>query len=49
VAAGSTVTQPVPAGALALGRAQQVNKEGWVARKNAAKAEQAARAAARAD
>ena len=47
VAAGSTVTQAVPAGALALGRAQQVNKEGWVARKNAAKAEQAARAAAR--
>ena len=46
VAAGSTVTQAVPAGALALGRAQQVNKEGWVARKNAAKAEQAARAAA---
>jgi bifunctional UDP-N-acetylglucosamine pyrophosphorylase/glucosamine-1-phosphate N-acetyltransferase len=47
VAAGSTVTQPVPPGALALGRAPQVVKEGWVARKQAAKAA-AARAAARA-
>jgi len=46
VAAGSTVTQPVPPGALALGRAQQVNKEGWVAKRNAARAA-AARAAAR--
>jgi bifunctional UDP-N-acetylglucosamine pyrophosphorylase/glucosamine-1-phosphate N-acetyltransferase len=46
VAAGSTVTQPVPPGALALGRAQQVNKEGWVARRNAARAA-AARAATR--
>ncbi len=32
VAAGSTLTGDVPPGALALGRAQQVNKEGWVAR-----------------
>jgi bifunctional UDP-N-acetylglucosamine pyrophosphorylase / glucosamine-1-phosphate N-acetyltransferase len=29
VAAGSVVTHPVPADALALGRARQVNKEGW--------------------
>ena len=33
VAAGSTVTRDVPAGALALGRAQQVDKPGWAARK----------------
>jgi bifunctional UDP-N-acetylglucosamine pyrophosphorylase/glucosamine-1-phosphate N-acetyltransferase len=31
VAAGSTITEDVPAGALALGRARQTNKEGWVA------------------
>jgi bifunctional UDP-N-acetylglucosamine pyrophosphorylase / glucosamine-1-phosphate N-acetyltransferase len=30
VAAGSTITQDVPAGALGIGRAQQVVKEGWV-------------------
>ncbi len=30
VAAGSTITEDVPAGSLALGRARQVNKEGWV-------------------
>ena len=35
VAAGSTVTEDVPPGALALGRSEQVNKEGW-ARKRAA-------------
>jgi bifunctional UDP-N-acetylglucosamine pyrophosphorylase/glucosamine-1-phosphate N-acetyltransferase len=35
VAAGSTLTESVPAGALALGRARQVNKNGW-ARKQAA-------------
>jgi len=29
VAAGSCITQPVPNDALALGRARQVNKEGW--------------------
>ncbi len=34
VAAGSTLTENVPAGALALGRARQVNKRGW-ARKRA--------------
>ena len=30
VAAGSTITEDVPAGALGIGRAQQVVKEGWV-------------------
>jgi bifunctional UDP-N-acetylglucosamine pyrophosphorylase / glucosamine-1-phosphate N-acetyltransferase len=29
VAAGSTITEDVPAGALALGRARQTTKEGW--------------------
>ncbi len=38
VAAGSTITKAVPPGALAFGRAQQVNKEGWVARRDAARA-----------
>jgi len=33
IAAGSTLTESVPPGALALGRARQVNKEGWVARR----------------
>jgi bifunctional UDP-N-acetylglucosamine pyrophosphorylase/glucosamine-1-phosphate N-acetyltransferase len=33
VAAGSTVTDDVPAGALAIARGRQVNKEGWVERK----------------
>lgn len=32
VAAGSTITRDVPAGALGVGRARQVNVEGWVAR-----------------
>jgi bifunctional UDP-N-acetylglucosamine pyrophosphorylase / glucosamine-1-phosphate N-acetyltransferase len=30
IAAGSTITDDVPAGALAIGRGKQVNKEGWV-------------------
>lgn len=30
VAAGSTITEDVPPESLAIGRAQQVNKEGWV-------------------
>ena len=30
IAAGSVITDPVPAKALALGRARQVVKEGWV-------------------
>jgi bifunctional UDP-N-acetylglucosamine pyrophosphorylase/glucosamine-1-phosphate N-acetyltransferase len=33
VAAGTTVTQDVPPGALALSRVRQINLEGWVARK----------------
>ena len=36
VAAGSTVTRDVPGDALALGRARQVTKEGWAARRRAA-------------
>lgn len=31
IGAGSCITRPVPAGALAIARAQQVVKEGWVA------------------
>jgi bifunctional UDP-N-acetylglucosamine pyrophosphorylase / glucosamine-1-phosphate N-acetyltransferase len=41
VAAGSTLTESVPAGALALGRARQVTKEGWVAARDAARREAA--------
>jgi bifunctional UDP-N-acetylglucosamine pyrophosphorylase/glucosamine-1-phosphate N-acetyltransferase len=37
VAAGSTLTEDVPAGALALGRARQVNKNGWARARAAAK------------
>ncbi len=37
VAAGSSITQDVPAGALGIARGQQVNKEGWVARKKGKK------------
>ena len=33
VGAGSTITEDVPAGALAIGRGVQVNKEGWAARR----------------
>jgi bifunctional UDP-N-acetylglucosamine pyrophosphorylase/glucosamine-1-phosphate N-acetyltransferase len=33
VAAGSSITEDVPPGALAVARGKQVNKEGWVARK----------------
>ena len=36
VAAGSTITEDVPAGALAVGRGRQVNKEGWVAKRRGA-------------
>ncbi|HVB10080.1 MAG TPA: bifunctional UDP-N-acetylglucosamine diphosphorylase/glucosamine-1-phosphate N-acetyltransferase GlmU [Bacillota bacterium] len=35
VAAGSTVNQPVPAGALAIARERQSNKDGWAARRDA--------------
>jgi bifunctional UDP-N-acetylglucosamine pyrophosphorylase/glucosamine-1-phosphate N-acetyltransferase len=38
VAAGSTITEDVPAGALAVGRGRQVNKEGWVAKRKGAPA-----------
>lgn len=34
VAAGSTITEEVPEGALAIARERQVNKEGWVEKKN---------------
>lgn len=33
IAAGTTVTKKVPSGALAVGRAKQENKEGWVERR----------------
>jgi bifunctional UDP-N-acetylglucosamine pyrophosphorylase/glucosamine-1-phosphate N-acetyltransferase len=33
VAAGSSITEDVPAGALAIARGKQVNKAGWVSRK----------------
>jgi bifunctional UDP-N-acetylglucosamine pyrophosphorylase/glucosamine-1-phosphate N-acetyltransferase len=36
IAAGSTLTEDGPGGALALGRARQANKEGWVAGRKAA-------------
>ena len=32
-AAGSTITGEVPAGALAIARSRQTNKEGWAAKK----------------
>src|SRR5215471_17447668 len=38
IAAGSSITDNVPSGALALGRARQVTKPGWVAQKKLAKA-----------
>ena len=37
VAAGSTVTEDVPAGSLAISRGKQLNKEGWVEKKKAKK------------
>ena len=37
VAAGSTLTEDVPAGALALGRARQTTKEGWAEGRRQAK------------
>ena len=33
IGAGSVITDPVPADALALGRSRQVNKEGWAAKR----------------
>ncbi len=38
VGAGSCVTHPVPAGSLAIGRAHQITKQGWVAARRAARA-----------
>jgi bifunctional UDP-N-acetylglucosamine pyrophosphorylase/glucosamine-1-phosphate N-acetyltransferase len=38
IAAGSAVTADVPAGALAIGRARQENKDGWAAKRKEAKA-----------
>jgi bifunctional UDP-N-acetylglucosamine pyrophosphorylase/glucosamine-1-phosphate N-acetyltransferase len=38
IAAGSCITDEVPAGALALGRSRQVVKDGWAARKKAQRA-----------
>ncbi|MDQ3262463.1 MAG: bifunctional UDP-N-acetylglucosamine diphosphorylase/glucosamine-1-phosphate N-acetyltransferase GlmU [Myxococcota bacterium] len=43
VAAGTTVTQDVPSLSLALSRAPQTNKEGWVTKKRAREAEAAAK------
>lgn len=37
VGAGSVITEPVPPEALALGRARQVNKEGWAKKRRAGK------------
>jgi bifunctional UDP-N-acetylglucosamine pyrophosphorylase/glucosamine-1-phosphate N-acetyltransferase len=39
IAAGSAVTADVPAGALAIGRARQENKDGWVAKRGVKKAD----------
>lgn len=36
-AAGSTITEDVPEGSLAIARAKQINKEGWVNRRNSNK------------
>jgi bifunctional UDP-N-acetylglucosamine pyrophosphorylase/glucosamine-1-phosphate N-acetyltransferase len=38
VAAGSTITEDVPAGALAIGRGKQVNKEEWVTKRKSTQA-----------
>ncbi|MEP6782206.1 MAG: bifunctional UDP-N-acetylglucosamine diphosphorylase/glucosamine-1-phosphate N-acetyltransferase GlmU, partial [Acidobacteriota bacterium] len=38
IAAGSAVTKDVPAGALAIGRSRQENKDGWVGKRKATKA-----------
>jgi bifunctional UDP-N-acetylglucosamine pyrophosphorylase/glucosamine-1-phosphate N-acetyltransferase len=36
VAAGSSITEDVPEGALAIARGKQVNKQGWVEKKKKA-------------
>ena len=40
IAAGSTITERVPAGSLAIARARQVNKEGWVEKREQKKTEE---------
>jgi bifunctional UDP-N-acetylglucosamine pyrophosphorylase/glucosamine-1-phosphate N-acetyltransferase len=45
VAAGSSITEDVPSGALAIGRGRQVNKEGWATKKKAMQAAERARLA----
>ncbi len=44
-AAGSVITEDVPPGALAIGRARQINKEGWVEKYRARKMEELQREA----
>jgi bifunctional UDP-N-acetylglucosamine pyrophosphorylase/glucosamine-1-phosphate N-acetyltransferase len=39
IAAGSSITEDVPEGALALGRSRQVTKPGWVAARTSAEPE----------
>ncbi|MEP6782566.1 MAG: bifunctional UDP-N-acetylglucosamine diphosphorylase/glucosamine-1-phosphate N-acetyltransferase GlmU [Acidobacteriota bacterium] len=39
IAAGSAITTDVPAGAMAIGRARQENKDGWVAKRSQKKPE----------
>jgi bifunctional UDP-N-acetylglucosamine pyrophosphorylase/glucosamine-1-phosphate N-acetyltransferase len=41
VGAGSCITRDVPEGALAVGRARQITKEGWAAARRALRKEQA--------
>jgi bifunctional UDP-N-acetylglucosamine pyrophosphorylase / glucosamine-1-phosphate N-acetyltransferase len=49
IAAGSTITEDVPAGALGLARGRQVNKAGWVAERRAKSQEAASKSAASAE
>jgi bifunctional UDP-N-acetylglucosamine pyrophosphorylase/glucosamine-1-phosphate N-acetyltransferase len=45
IAAGSSITEDVPPGALAISRGRQVNKDGWAAKKKAMQAAEKARLA----
>jgi bifunctional UDP-N-acetylglucosamine pyrophosphorylase/glucosamine-1-phosphate N-acetyltransferase len=45
IAAGSSITEDVPSGALAISRGRQVNKDGWAARKKSMQAAERARLA----
>jgi bifunctional UDP-N-acetylglucosamine pyrophosphorylase / glucosamine-1-phosphate N-acetyltransferase len=49
VGAGTTVTKDVPPGSLAVSRAPQVIKEGWVASKKARQAKSAEAGPSKAD